>query len=154
MKKVTVLLFIAMLYLAPSTLFSQSGCVMNYEPNENFNSSRTLNGMSDLPTVTKTIYGGIHSSTDVDFYSVLVTTPGSTVQVDLTNLPKSYGITLYYFGWGNPFVLKSDLSYSTSDKSVIFRGGNSGTYYVRVNSPYEEYDLDNCYTLTASVTAP
>ncbi|MDU1904714.1 MAG: hypothetical protein E6772_08015 [Dysgonomonas sp.] len=154
MRKLHFLIASFLFVLVSVNLKAQSPCVMNYESNETIDDAWWLNGL-DWAYGSVTIQGGISSSSDVDFYRVQITHPGSRLRLTLRNLPKSYGMIVYYkTGYmEEPLLIDYNLNYGTSDKIIDIPTCNSGGMYVKIFSPFGEYDENNCYTLTADVLA-
>jgi hypothetical protein len=153
MRKLHFFIAFFLFVLVSVNVKAQSPCVMSYEPNETIDDAYWLNGL-DWAYGSATVQGGISSGSDVDFYRVQITNPGSRLKLTLRNLPKSYGMIVYYHHYyQEPLLVDYNLNYGTSDKIIDIPTCNSGGMYVKVFSPFGEYDQNNCYTLTAEVLA-
>lgn len=153
MKKLHFLSVFILLLFVCVNVQAQSPCVMSYEPNETLDNAYWLNGLDGVMYMS--IQAGIDNVYDADFYRAQISTPGSSVRITLKNLPKSYGMIVYYQGGfrEKPILLDYKLDYGTSDKTFYIPSCNSGGVYTKVFSPFGEYDENRCYTLEINISS-
>ncbi|MDU1904715.1 MAG: hypothetical protein E6772_08020 [Dysgonomonas sp.] len=155
MRKLHFLIVFFLFVLVSVNVKAQSPCVMSYEPNETVNDCYWLNDLSAPANQTIVVNAGIDNSSDVDFYRFEVTRVLSNIRITLRDLPKSYGIILYmHEAWGEPRLIDYNLNYGTSDKTIILNGAPNLPYYIKIFSPFGEYDENRCYTLEIDIRKP
>lgn len=111
----------------------------SYEPNDSMTQAYQI--------VSGTSYKAlIGSSTDVDYFKIVVTKAG-TVSISLSTLPKDYD--LYLINSSGTAVAKSERS-GTSSESISYRASKAGTYYIKVKGYNSAYSATSQYTLKAT----
>ena len=81
-------------------------------------------------TAGQTATGFISSSTDVDWFKIVVTTPG-TLTFNLT-VPAGKNYDLELYGGANPVFIKGSYGDTSATESISYNATTTGTYYVRV----------------------
>ncbi|MDF2380858.1 pre-peptidase C-terminal domain-containing protein [Nostoc ellipsosporum NOK] len=127
---------------AQFTTTGSSGCVSAYESNE------TTGTAASIP-VNTVVSAAIGSSTDVDYYSFVVSST-SNLAVTLSNLPGDYDLYLYNSGGTQ---IGSSTASGTSNESISLSSQAAGTYYIRVIGYSGAFSTSVCYNLNAGVTA-
>lgn len=118
-------------------------CTDSYEPNDSSTSSYG-------PLTSGSSYNGkICSSTDVDWFKVGISSPG-TISFSLT-VPSSNDYDLELYSPSGTFITGS-YGGTGSNESISYTTSTTGTYYIRVYGYNGSYNTTSSYTLTYNVT--
>lgn len=125
--------------LAPTFTASGGGPTLDaYEPNNTIAQAYQI--------VSGTTYKAlIGSSTDVDYFKIVVTKSG-TVSISLSTLPKDYD--LYLVNSSGTVLAKSEKG-GTSSESISYNA-SAGTYYIKVVGYNKAYSTTSQYSLKAT----
>ncbi len=126
-----------------------------YEPND------TCLTATWLPTYTIPPWtANLHTSTDVDFYSLVITQPGTTLQATLNQPGQDYDLVLYP-ACQNPMPepVQAGRARGTGTESIIYNIGatSATTYYLKVegfDGAYAELPYDLQIELTLDSREP
>lgn len=124
-----------------TTTGGSTGCTDNYEPNNSKGSAVSIAVNTDLQAM-------LGVSGDNDWYKFNNSSGQPNIQIDLTNLPADYDIKLFK---GSTLVGSSQNGGTTSEQ-IVYNGGATGTYKLRVYGYQSAWDADQCYTLRASIS--
>ncbi|MEP7128768.1 MAG: M12 family metallo-peptidase [Chitinophagales bacterium] len=119
-------------------------CLDNYEPNQTKNTAKAI-------TANTVVYGLIHNSTDIDFFSFSNTTSQKNIKVTLTALPANYDLD-FYDPSGNK-ILSSKFA-GTTNESITYNTNIVGKYKVRVyKTTNGSFSATQCYTLLTTTSS-
>ncbi|QAU35559.1 pre-peptidase C-terminal domain-containing protein [Janthinobacterium sp. 17J80-10] len=128
------------------TLTSTAGGSAAYESEEN-NTQDTADSLTQAAPIS----GQLHSSSDVDWYALAISAPGSVnITFDSPSDSPYYAYFTVTVTDANGNILAGQ--HTGSDFSFNFGVAEAGTYYVAVSSDYFQVD-SNAYTLTMAAAA-
>jgi hypothetical protein len=116
-------------------------CDNAYEPNNTSNDAKTI-------ALGTTIYAGITSLTDVDWFKLTI--PGisnAVLTIMLNNLPADYDLYVY----NKNFVLVGSSTNSGTSNDVVSNNshGRNATYYIKIVGKNGAYNISQCYNILA-----
>lgn len=120
-----------------------TACTDTWESNNTQSAAKRISSNTD-------INGNIATSTDVDWFSVVTTSPNTNLKVTLSNLPAGTDYDLKLYNSAGAQLAVSQLS-STNPETIIRNTTTAATYYIKVY-PYSGTS-SSCYKLRADVSS-
>ena len=116
-----------------------------YEANNTSNQARTI-------PIGGTIYAGISSATDVDWFKVITPNNSNTnLLVSLNNLPADYDLYVYNKSLK---LVSSSINSGNSNENVIYNStARKATYYIKAVGKNGAYNTAQCYNLLVQVSS-
>ncbi|TLD42342.1 MAG: hypothetical protein JETT_1374 [Candidatus Jettenia ecosi] len=118
-----------------------SPCTDSYEPNENMD---TAYG----PIILGASYHGrICSSSDVDYFKIMIASPGR-VSLEL-DMPRNRQYNMRFYDPSRSLIASTSL-YTKGVDTINYNATTIGTYYLEVSSHSGDYDENLTYSLTGT----
>lgn len=127
-------------YTIKATAVTLTNCITAFEPNESVGTATPI-------SLNTTISSAISTSTDNDYFKVIVTSSG-TYTFNLVG-PSGADFDMLIYNSSNVYIGVGNSYYAT--ESVTLSGVDVGTYYIRING-YNGSNSTTCYTLNAAKT--
>ena len=127
-----------------ASFLSLRDCSISYESNNNSKQAKEI-------YLGHTIYAGISTNSDVDWFKVTATNQDNTPMLfSLFNLPSDYDLFIY----SNTLkLLGSSTLTGTSNEFVIYNStSRRATYYIKVVGKNGAYHTTQCYSLYVQLT--
>lgn len=121
-----------------------------YEPDNTIATANNRFSTQFTESESKTVYGYIGSSTDVDFYEINSYGKGE-LHVSLSSLPSNYDLD-FVAADGTVIASSKNNGTTSEEKSVYYTSNQWGRVYLKIYAPFGSYTCTESYKLTVSWT--